>query len=105
MATTPMREPADFELFVPYVVLGGVVAFHDSTDGGDVMRVVQEGFSRDEFSKIQVIDSITVGRKGVGAKSVTDRLLLLLHRHYRLLARIGPLRRMKGVAKRLVARI
>lgn len=53
---------ADFELYFPFVVEGGVIAFHDSTQGY-VQRVVQEVFRLKQIKKIGLVGSITFGYK------------------------------------------
>jgi MMP 1-O-methyltransferase len=65
----------DFEKWVPKVVEGGVVAFHDTTWHSGVRRVVAEKiFGSHEFKDVRfVIGSTTVARK-VSRNTLRDRL-------------------------------
>jgi predicted O-methyltransferase YrrM len=65
----------DFEQWVPKVVEGGVVAFHDTTWHAGVRRVVAEKiYGSREFTDVRfVIGSTTVARK-VAENSFGDRL-------------------------------
>jgi MMP 1-O-methyltransferase len=65
----------DFEKWVPKVVEGGVVAFHDTTWHRGVRRVVAEKiFGSREFKDVRfVIGSTTVARK-VARNTLRDRL-------------------------------
>jgi predicted O-methyltransferase YrrM len=65
----------DFEQWVPKVVEGGVVAFHDTTWHAGVRRVVAEKiYSSREFTDVRfVIGSTTVGRK-VAQNTLRDRV-------------------------------
>jgi predicted O-methyltransferase YrrM len=65
----------DFERWVPKVVDGGIVAFHDTTWHEGVRRVVAEKiYASRQFKDVRfVIGSTTVARK-VAANSLRDRL-------------------------------
>ena len=65
----------DFDTWVPKVVEGGVVAFHDTTWHEGVRRVVAEKiYGSRQFKDVRfVIGSTTVARK-VGANTALDRL-------------------------------
>jgi predicted O-methyltransferase YrrM len=97
----------DFELFFPWVVDGGTIAFHDATTG-DVPRVVYEEFRSHEIVRIGLAGSVAYGVKFRGAhKSVVDKFLLHCIKHYdRLLALARLLRTKQGrdFAKQLLAR-
>ena len=73
----------DFELFNQSVVDGGVIAFHDSTQG-DLPKVVCEVFGRKGFTGIKLIDSITYARKEPSKvnKSLRDRITLFTLANY-----------------------
>lgn len=73
---------SDFDLYNPYVVDGGLIAFHDSTQG-DVNRVVYEVFSRDGFSNIKLVDSIVCGYKRINSKKrIKDKIILGVIKNY-----------------------
>jgi MMP 1-O-methyltransferase len=65
----------DFEQWVPKVVEGGIVAFHDTTWHAGVRKVVAEKiYSSRQFKDVRfVIGSTTVGRK-VAQNTARDRL-------------------------------
>jgi MMP 1-O-methyltransferase len=73
----------DFEAFSPWVVDGGVIGFHDSTEGG-VPRVVREAFTADQFSHIGLVDSIScaIKSKGLAKKTIRDKAILLWMANY-----------------------
>ncbi len=87
----------DAALFTPWVVDGGVVAFHDATQG-DLPRVVRKVFGDPQYSALGIVDSIVYATKSSAAKkSLRDVLVLAALSHYdraRTVARVLPLRSM-----------
>ena len=95
----------DAALFAPWVVDGGVVAFHDATQG-DLPRVVRKVFGDPQYSALGIVDSIVYATKSSAAKkSLRDVLVLAALSHYdraRTIARVLPLRSMfKRALRRL----
>lgn len=63
----------DFEVWFPKVVIGGIVAFHDTIGWEGVKRLVEERvFRSTEFKRVRFIHSITYGIK-VGENSSLER--------------------------------
>lgn len=95
----------DFELFVKWVVDGGIVAFHDSIRG-DVPRVVCQCFGGGDFRGIGLIDSIAYATKqSSGKKGSRDRLILFLVANSHRLRRIAGAKRVKNLIQGVIARI
>ena len=64
----------DFHNWAPFVVDGGVVAFHDSYEWDGVRRVIDEQVAASsDYGLIGVVDSIAAFRK-VGNPTLVDRL-------------------------------
>ncbi len=80
----------DFLLWEPYVVTGGVIAFHDTYAWEGPRRVVEEYIlPSDQFSIIGFVDSITAVKK-TRRPSTRDRMkrkILLAIRHLYILGR------------------
>jgi predicted O-methyltransferase YrrM len=54
----------DFDLWSPYLVEGGIVAFHDTIVWGGPRRLVKEAlYDSHNFSDVRFIDSLTSARK------------------------------------------
>jgi predicted O-methyltransferase YrrM len=54
----------DFELWYPKVIIGGLMAFHDSTRMDGPVRVVEKFvYNSGHFENIQCVDTITFARK------------------------------------------
>lgn len=66
----------DFDLWSPYLIDGGVIAFHDSTFG-DVKRVVKEVFKSKQFQNLNFIESITFATKTKDGKSALQNYYIL----------------------------
>jgi predicted O-methyltransferase YrrM len=96
---------SDFELFSKWVVEGGVIAFHDSTQD-EVPQVVVEVFGRPGFRKLGLVDSITHGVKcSAGGKSLCDRFILLCVANYDHARKIPGIKHVKEVVKAALAKI
>lgn len=96
---------ADFDLYSPFVVEGGVIAFHDSTQP-DVDRVALESFSKNGFVDLGLADSITFARKlSDKNKSPKDRLILFIMSNYNNFRKIKFLKSFKNLAKRVIYKI
>ncbi len=95
----------DASLFAPWVVDGGIVAFHDATQG-ELPRVVRKVFADPQYSALGIVDSIVYATKSPAMKkSLRDVLVLAALSHYdraRSVAHVLPLRSMfKRVLRRL----
>lgn len=81
---TYLGAKSDFELYFPFVVDGGIVAFHDTTDK-IVGRVVREVFKNNKVKHLGMIDTITYGTKCYGDLSLKEILqkkwILLLNKN------------------------
>jgi len=53
----------DLQMFFPKVREGGVIAFHDTNDGGPNKVVLEHLFSSNNFKNVKFADSITYGTK------------------------------------------
>lgn len=65
---------SDFDLFSPWVVEGGVIAFHDC-DGETVAKAMARSFRQPGYGSIGVVDTITYAAKGA-PKTLLDRAIL-----------------------------
>jgi len=85
----------DTVLFAPWVVDGGIVAFHDATQGA-LPQVVRRVFGDAHYSRLGIVDSIVYATKSaVARKSLRDVLVLAALSQYgraRTLARALHLR-------------
>lgn len=64
----------DFDLWSPYLIEGGTIAFHDTTDWPGPKRVVKDKIYKSHgFANVGFIDSLTYARK-VRENSLVDRL-------------------------------
>lgn len=96
---------ADFELYAPHVVEGGIIAFHDATQD-EVPKVVIKAFRQPGYVGIKIVDSIVYARKRTGAeKSWRDSLNLRLISWYSALRRLRIFKPLKEPIKRALARI
>lgn len=96
---------ADFELYAPHVVEGGIIAFHDATQDA-VPRVVIKAFGGKGYVHVRVIDSIVYARKVTGGKKTwRDALSLRLIAWYSLLRRFRVFKPLKEPIKKALARI
>lgn len=98
----------DFELFSPWVIEGGVIAFHDATQG-EVARIVCEAFSQRGFTGIGLVDSIAYASKRNGASMrAKDRFVLWCVANYawaRPLTNAPYLRKVKNAMKAKLSRL
>jgi len=97
----------DFNLWSPYLIEGGTIAFHDTTAWPGPKRVVKEKiYNSHDFANAGFIDSLTYAQK-VGANSLVDRLrnwwVLFLNGVYELGASLHLPKPIKKMAKRIVA--
>jgi predicted O-methyltransferase YrrM len=92
----------DFELFSPWVVDGGIIAFHDC-DGASVARAMYAGFSQPDYGEVGVTDTITFARKGA-TKSLRDRVLLVGRVYYPWIKRLPGIDAVKSPIKTLIAK-
>lgn len=96
---------ADFQLFSKWLIDGGVVAFHDSTQG-ELPRLIVECLGSEGFVKLGLIDSITYATKSIGrAKTMRDRFILRCVANYHRARWIPGLKGVKGLIKRALARL
>ena len=96
---------ADFVKYSPYVIEGGIIAFHDATQD-EVPKVVVRAFRQQGYVDIRVVDSIAYAQKVTrGRKSWRDSLSLLLIGHYADFRRLRVFRPFKEPIKRALARI
>jgi len=95
----------DAALFAPWVVDGGVVAFHDATQG-DLPRVVRKVFGEAQYSALGIVDSIVYATKSATAKkSLRDVLVLAALSHYDRARRIARVLRLRSTFKRALRRL
>ena len=73
---------SDFDLYSPFVIEKGIIAFHDSTQN-NVPRVVYESFKKKGFRNICLVDSIAYAQKiSSKHKRVKDYFILFLIKNY-----------------------
>lgn len=95
----------DFDFYSPFVVDGGLIAFHDSTQK-EVNRVASDVFKENGFVDLGLIDSITYAKKSLSKKkSAKDKLVLFLLANYSNFRKIKILRLFKDIAKSVVSKI
>jgi len=93
---------ADWEGWAPFVVAGGVIAFHDTFSWDGPRRLVEEVlFQRRDLAVIGIVDSITAFRT-VGAPTAAARLRSAAFRRLRRLHELGRQRRLPGELRRAV---
>jgi len=94
---------ADFDLFSPWVVDGGIIAFHDC-DGEPVARAMSESFRQVGYGKIGNVDTITYAIKGA-RKSMFDRGLLTLRANSSRLGRMPGMAAIKAPVKAWLSKL
>lgn len=95
---------ADFDLYSPFMAEGGIIAFHDSTQG-DVLRVVQEVFRKEGFRNFGLVDSILYASKNKGGKSIKDYFILFLHKNYNKFHKLPFKKYYKNFFKKVISKI
>ena len=100
----------DFLLWEPYVITGGVIAFHDTYAWEGPRRVVEEHFLRsDRFSILGFVDSITAVKKTrrLSTRDKIKRKIFLAIRHLYILGRQhilpGEIRKWTKICLRVIA--
>lgn len=97
---------ADFELWFPKVIEGGIMAFHDTTYGEGPLRVVEENlYTSRNFSIVHLVGSITYARKvNRNSKKVRIRNLsaMYLRRTPEPVRHLLP-KPLKSLARKIVA--
>lgn len=95
----------DFMLFSPFVVDGGIIAFHDATQG-DLPRVIRECLVDPAYAGIGVRDSICyVTKRGGRAKSLKDWVLLAALGRHHLFRRVPGFNRAKAALRAALAKM
>ena len=96
---------ADFDLYFPFLVKGGVVALHDSTQGS-LPRVVYESFKKKGVHKIRLIDSIAYAKISKNEnKDLRDYFVLYLIRLYPLFRKLKVFKLFKVVIKKIISKM
>lgn len=100
----------DFLLWEPYVITGGVIAFHDTYAWEGPRRVVEEQFLRsDRFSILGFVDTITAVKKTrrLSTRDKIKRKIFLAIRHLYILGRQhilpGEIRKWTKICLRVIA--
>ena len=99
----------DFDLWSPYLIEGGIIAFHDTIGWEGPGRLVKEAlYTSRNFANVRFIYSITYARK-VRNNSITQRIrnnwVLLLKNTCEVGITLQPPEPIKRLANRLVSRV
>ena len=95
----------DFELFLPWVVEGSTIAFHDSTQG-ELPKLVVECFKAEGFTNVGLIDSIAYATKCHGArKTAKDLFMLSCVKNWMWFRRFRGIRAIKGPVQQALAKL
>jgi len=94
----------DYNLYMPKVRVGGIVAFHDTNDGGPNKVVREKLYRGGNFKNVRFVDSITYGEK-TNKVSIYERIkryhnLMLFNFYNRNRSKQMP-RALKAIAKSL----
>lgn len=95
----------DFVLLGKWVLEGGIIAFHDSTQG-NLPKLVVECFGAEGFTNVGLIDSVTYATKRRGTRKTTkDLLMLWCLKNWTWLRQIRGIRAIKAPVQRALARL
>jgi len=99
---------SDFDLFSPFVVEGGIIAFHDSTQKdryANVPRVVIESFRKKGFVSLGLVDTIAHAKKTSDKKkNLKDHLIIFIIKRYHFFRKLKILKRWKNNFKKYISR-
>lgn len=95
----------DFDLWTPFLLPGGVVAFHDSTSGDVKKFVCKNLLLSDGFKATGIVGSITFGTKAEkpisAPEKIRNRFILLLNIAHDILRKIPLSISFRASAKRI----
>lgn len=95
----------DFALFGRWVVEGGIIAFHDATQG-ELPRVVCEAFRSGGFCNVGLIDSIGYAtRSSERSLTLRDRVMLSCLACYAIGRRLGMLKGVRSAIKWMMSTV
>jgi predicted O-methyltransferase YrrM len=94
----------DFRNWTPFLVDGGIVAFHDTYEWEGVRRVIDDEVIPDAFALVGLVDSIAAFRKR-GTLSAMERLQKALMRRGRALYWMNGRRSLPGDLRRGLKRL